>query len=93
MAEIDAFFDLMDKEGASDLHLAAGSQPILRVRGEFHEFAPNSADSRRIPRRRHEFHEFAANSANLPRIARVRPEFHEFMPNSARRANHAKSPL
>src|SRR2546423_4528113 len=34
MAEIDAFFDLMDKEGASDLHLAAGSQPILRVRGE-----------------------------------------------------------
>src|SRR3989475_1988443 len=34
MAKIDAFFDLMDKEGASDLHLAAGSQPILRVRGE-----------------------------------------------------------
>ena len=24
----------MDKEGASDLHLASGSQPILRVRGE-----------------------------------------------------------
>ncbi len=34
MAKIDAFFDLMDKEGASDLHLASGSQPILRVRGE-----------------------------------------------------------
>src|SRR5712664_1725701 len=34
MAKIDAFFDLMDKEGASDLHLATGSQPILRVRGE-----------------------------------------------------------
>lgn len=34
MARIDAFFDLMDKEGASDLHLATGSQPILRVRGE-----------------------------------------------------------
>src|SRR5437660_5801535 len=34
MAKIDAFFNLMDKEGASDLHLAAGSQPILRVRGE-----------------------------------------------------------
>jgi twitching motility protein PilT len=34
MAKIDAFFDLMDQEGASDLHLAAGSQPILRVRGE-----------------------------------------------------------
>ena len=34
MAKIDAFFNLMDSEGASDLHLAAGSKPILRVRGE-----------------------------------------------------------
>jgi twitching motility protein PilT len=34
VAKLDAFFDLMDKEGASDLHLASGSQPILRVRGE-----------------------------------------------------------
>jgi twitching motility protein PilT len=34
MARIDAFFKLMLEEGASDLHMAAGSQPILRVRGE-----------------------------------------------------------
>ena len=34
MAKIDAFFQLMAETGASDLHLAAGSQPILRVRGE-----------------------------------------------------------
>jgi twitching motility protein PilT len=34
MARIDAFFNLMLETGASDLHLAAGSQPILRVRGE-----------------------------------------------------------
>src|SRR5438046_7108951 len=34
MAKIDAFFNLMDDVGASDLHLASGSQPILRVRGE-----------------------------------------------------------
>jgi twitching motility protein PilT len=34
MAKIDAFFSLMDDVGASDLHLASGSQPILRVRGE-----------------------------------------------------------
>ncbi|HEX4997469.1 MAG TPA: type IV pilus twitching motility protein PilT [Terriglobia bacterium] len=34
MARIDAFFNLMMETGASDLHLAAGSQPILRVRGE-----------------------------------------------------------
>ena len=34
MAKIEAFFNLMDEVGASDLHLASGSQPILRVRGE-----------------------------------------------------------
>src|SRR5438045_8421027 len=34
MAKIDAFFNLMDEVGAADLHLASGSQPILRVRGE-----------------------------------------------------------
>jgi twitching motility protein PilT len=34
MAQIDAFFRLMKEEGASDLHLASGSQPILRIRGE-----------------------------------------------------------
>ncbi len=34
MARIDAFFKLMHDQGASDLHLASGSQPILRIRGE-----------------------------------------------------------
>ncbi|MGD0283061.1 MAG: type IV pilus twitching motility protein PilT [Dissulfurispiraceae bacterium] len=34
MAKIDAFFKLMHEQGASDLHLVAGSQPILRIRGE-----------------------------------------------------------
>ena len=34
MAQIDAFFKLMNQQGASDLHLAAGQQPILRVQGE-----------------------------------------------------------
>ena len=34
MAQIDAFFKLMADQGASDLHLASGSQPILRIRGE-----------------------------------------------------------
>ncbi|MGA1841796.1 MAG: type IV pilus twitching motility protein PilT [bacterium] len=33
MAKIDAFFKLMREQGASDLHLVAGSQPILRVMG------------------------------------------------------------
>ncbi len=34
MAKLDAFFKLMVDQGASDLHLVAGSQPILRVNGE-----------------------------------------------------------
>jgi twitching motility protein PilT len=34
MAKIDAFFKLMNEQGASDLHLVSGQQPILRVRGE-----------------------------------------------------------
>lgn len=34
MAKIDAFFKLMAEQGASDLHMVAGQQPILRVRGE-----------------------------------------------------------
>ena len=31
MAKIDAIFKLMNEQGASDLHLVSGSQPILRV--------------------------------------------------------------
>ncbi len=34
MAKIDAFFKLMNEQGASDLHLVAGSQPIIRIRGD-----------------------------------------------------------
>ena len=34
MAKLDAFFKLMVDQGASDLHLTTGSQPILRVSGE-----------------------------------------------------------
>jgi len=34
MAQIDAFFKLMNDQKASDLHLAAGQQPILRIRGD-----------------------------------------------------------
>jgi len=34
MAQIDAFFKLMNDQRASDLHLAAGQQPVLRIRGD-----------------------------------------------------------
>src|SRR6266446_6916222 len=34
MAKIDAFFNLMFEQSASDLHLAAGNPPILRIDGK-----------------------------------------------------------
>jgi twitching motility protein PilT len=34
MAQIDAFFKLMNEQGASDLHLVSGQQPVLRIGGE-----------------------------------------------------------
>jgi len=34
MARLDAFFKLMHEQGASDLHLAAGQPPALRLRGD-----------------------------------------------------------
>ena len=34
MAKIDAFFNLMFEQKASDLHLASGNPPMLRINGE-----------------------------------------------------------
>ncbi len=34
MAQIDAFFKLMNEQGASDLHMVAGQKPVLRIRGD-----------------------------------------------------------
>ena len=34
MAKIDAFFNLMMQQKASDLHLASGNNPMLRINGE-----------------------------------------------------------
>jgi len=41
MAKIDAFFKLMHEQGASDLHLATGSQPIIRINGEMERIKYN----------------------------------------------------
>jgi twitching motility protein PilT len=30
MAQIDAFFKLMHEQGASDLHMMAGQQPLMK---------------------------------------------------------------
>jgi twitching motility protein PilT len=34
MAKIDAFFQLMHDQGASDLHMVTGQQPAIRIRGD-----------------------------------------------------------
>ena len=41
MAKIDAFFELMHDQGASDLHLVTGQQPALRIRGEIERIKYN----------------------------------------------------
>lgn len=41
MAKIDAFFQLMHDQGASDLHLVSGQQPVLRIRGEMERIKYN----------------------------------------------------
>src|SRR3569832_960913 len=47
MAKIDAFFNLMFEQQASDLHLSSGNQPILRINGELQrvEYPPLESDT------------------------------------------------
>ena len=47
MAKIDAFFNLMFDQKASDLHLSSGNPPILRINGELHrvDFPPLESDA------------------------------------------------
>ena len=45
MAQIDAFFKLLHDQGASDLHLMAGQQPVLRVQGELERVKYKELDS------------------------------------------------
>jgi len=46
MAKIDAFFNLMMQQKASDLHLASGNNPMLRINGELRrvDYAPLESD-------------------------------------------------
>ncbi|NOX25345.1 MAG: Flp pilus assembly complex ATPase component, partial [Deltaproteobacteria bacterium] len=45
MAQIDAFFKLMNEQGASDLHMVSGQQPILRIRGDMERVKYNAFDN------------------------------------------------
>ena len=46
MAKIDAFFNLMFEQKASDVHLSSGNNPMLRINGELHrvDHPPLDAD-------------------------------------------------
>ena len=48
MAEIDAYFNFIVENGASDLHLASGSQPIVRIRGEMERLNMPPLDSENL---------------------------------------------
>jgi twitching motility protein PilT len=47
MAKIDAFFNLMFEQKASDLHMASGNPPMMRINGELQrvDFPPLENDS------------------------------------------------
>jgi twitching motility protein PilT len=45
MAKIDAFFKLMAEQGASDLHMVSGQQPILRIHGEMERVKYKTLDN------------------------------------------------
>jgi twitching motility protein PilT len=47
MAKIDAFFNLMFEQKASDLHLSSGNSPMLRINGELQrvDFPPLESDA------------------------------------------------
>jgi twitching motility protein PilT len=47
MAQIDAFFKLMNEQGASDLHLVSGQQPVLRIQGDLErvKYKPLESDN------------------------------------------------
>ena len=47
MAKIDAFFNLMFEQKASDLHMASGNPPMLRINGELQrvDYPPLENDS------------------------------------------------
>jgi twitching motility protein PilT len=45
MAKIDAFFKLMHEQGASDLHLVSGQQPVIRLRGDMERVKYHNLDN------------------------------------------------
>ena len=45
MAKIDAFFKLLNEQGGSDLHMAAGAPPVIRIRGDMQRVKYKTLDN------------------------------------------------
>src|SRR5437870_8570343 len=86
MARIDAFFKLMFDQGASDLHLVAGQQPIVRLQGELTriKYDPLENDNLRAmlyelaPEHKIKVHEETGDvdfGYEIPGVARFRANF------------------
>ena len=56
MAKIDAFFNLMFEQKASDLHMASGNPPMMRIHGELQrvDYPPLENDSLKAMLARHQ---------------------------------------
>ena len=83
MAELDRYFGFMQKQGASDLHLASNSKPMLRLHGNMTPLAvePLSPDQvgkmlmEIMPKRNQEEYESCSDTDfayDLPGVARFR---------------------
>jgi len=67
MAKIDAFFKLMNEQGASDLHLVAGQVPILRVHGDLERIKYQVLESDELKKMLYEIApELAKTGSSLP---------------------------
>lgn len=86
MAQIDAFFRLMNEQGASDLHLVAGQQPIIRINGEMERVKYNTLENNELkgilyeitPERKIKLFEETGDidfAYDLPGVARYRANF------------------
>ena len=72
MAKIDAFFNLMFEQKASDLHLSSGNNPMLRVNGELHRVDHPPLENDDLKKMLYEI----APDYEIPHISRFRANFY-----------------
>jgi twitching motility protein PilT len=86
MAQIDAFFKMLNELGASDLHLSSGSQPVVRLNGDLQRVKYKSLEHEELKKMLYEItpeqkvKEFEESgdvdfSYEVPHLARYRVNF------------------